>query len=113
VVDAVASSLEPTGVPNLDLILGGGLIRGTLAIIVGPPGSGKTTLAVQMAVAAARAGRQVLILTALSEPTSKLLAHLRVHDFYDPEAIGDRVNILSLQPFVGTDLASAGRDLIA
>jgi hypothetical protein len=39
-------------------------------------GSGKTTLASQITVAAARAGRRVLILTELSESTSKLVSHL-------------------------------------
>jgi len=64
VVEEANIALDRTGVPNLDLILGGGLMRGTLAIVVGPPGSGKTTLAMQVAFAAARDGRQVLILTA-------------------------------------------------
>ena len=30
--------------PNLDLVLGGGLLRGSLAIAIGPPGSGLTLL---------------------------------------------------------------------
>ena len=33
-----------TGVPNLDRILGGGLLRGTIVMVIGPPGSGKTIL---------------------------------------------------------------------
>jgi len=41
----VADAPEPTDVPNLDLLLGGGLLRGSLVIAIGPPGSGKTTLA--------------------------------------------------------------------
>src|SRR5437764_3758225 len=73
---------DPTGVPNLDGVLGGGLPRGALMLVVGAPGSGKTTLALQMAFAAARAGRRVLILTALSEPTNKLIAHLRTFTFF-------------------------------
>src|ERR1035437_6311031 len=60
IIEEAVPSLDSTGVPNLDLILGGGLIRGTLTIVVGPPGSGKTTLAMQIAFAAARAGRKVL-----------------------------------------------------
>ena len=34
-----------TGVPNLDLVLGSGLLRGTIVMVIGPPGSGKTILA--------------------------------------------------------------------
>ncbi len=112
VVDAAPRVVDPSGVPNLDLILGGGLARGTLAIVVGPPGSGKTTLALQMAWAAARAGRQVLIFSVLSEAPSKLLAHLSAYAFYDPTLIGERVKLLSLQPFLSAGLAGASQSLI-
>ena len=49
VVAPVQRMLErfDTGVPNLDLVLGGGLLRGTVVMVIGPPGSGKTILAQQ------------------------------------------------------------------
>ncbi len=112
VVAAAPRVVDSTGVPNLDLILGGGLARGTLAIVVGPPGSGKTTLALQTAWAAARAGRQVLIFTVLSEAPSKLLAHLSAYEFFDPSLIGERVKLLSLQPFLDAGLAGASQAMI-
>jgi circadian clock protein KaiC len=105
--------MDSTGVPNLDLVLGGGLSRGSLVLVVGPPGSGKTTLASQMAFAAARTGRKVLILTVLSEPNSKLLAHLRTYRFYDQALIGDRVTVLSLQQFLPSGLVSAAKEVVA
>ena len=105
--------VDATGVPNLDAILGGGLPRGTLAIVVGPPGSGKTTLACQIAFAAARAGRRALILTALSEPTSKLIAHLRTFGFFDETLLGGPVQVISLEQFLPQGLATTGDELLA
>lgn len=93
-------TLDPTGVPNLDGVLGGGLARGSLVMVVGPPGSGKTTLAAQLAFAAARAGRRVLFLTVLAEPPTKLIAHLRTFAFCDPDLIGDAVQVFSLEQFM-------------
>ncbi|MGH2411918.1 MAG: RAD55 family ATPase, partial [Chloroflexota bacterium] len=103
---------DPTGIPNLDLILGGGIPRGSLIMVVGPPGSGKTTLATQMAFGAAAAGTQVLILTALSEPPSKLVAHALSFTFFDEALIGGAVRILSLEQFLPDGLASTGDELL-
>jgi circadian clock protein KaiC len=105
--------VDPTGVPNLDLVLGGGVRRGSLVLLVGAPGSGKTTLAAQMAFAAATAGRRVLILAAFAEPVSKLLTHLRTFRFYDEALVGDRLRAHSLQQFLPQGLASTGRELSA
>jgi circadian clock protein KaiC len=65
--------------------------------VLGAPGSGKTTLAGQMAFAAARTGGQVLLLTALSEATSKLVSHLRDFSFFEESLLGDLIQVLSLQ----------------
>jgi len=40
-----------TGIPDLDLILGGGLEQGSLVILAGAPGTGKTILAQQICFA--------------------------------------------------------------
>ncbi len=105
--------VDSTGAPRLDLVLGGGIPRGSLLMVVGPPGSGKTTLAAQMAFAAARAGRDALILTAFSEPTSKLIAHLRAFTFFDEALVGGPVRILSLEQFLPRGLASTAEELLA
>ncbi len=55
-----AGSLErrfiASGVADLDALLGGGIERGTSTLLVGPPGSGKSSIALQYAIAAAAAG---------------------------------------------------------
>ena len=105
--------VDPTGVPRLDPVLGGGVPRGALVIIVGPPGSGKTTLANQMAFAAARSGRRAMVLTALSEPTSKLIAHLSSFSFYDDDLVGDSIQFYSLQQFLAGGLEATGDEIVA
>ncbi|ONG46621.1 circadian clock protein KaiC [Pseudoroseomonas deserti] len=51
----------PSGLPELDALLGGGPLRGTCTLITGPAGAGKTTIALQyIAAAGARGERSVL-----------------------------------------------------
>ena len=88
---------EDLGVPGLDILTGGGVPRGSLVIIVGPPGSGKTTLAYQIACAVAGAGSKVITFTALSEPPSKLISHMRTFTFFDEQLLGGPLQIYSLQ----------------
>ncbi|TFW16728.1 ATPase domain-containing protein [Duganella callida] len=45
-----------SGVAGLDDLMGGGLLSGTSTMVIGPSGVGKTTLALQYALAAVRAG---------------------------------------------------------
>jgi circadian clock protein KaiC len=50
-----------SGVTALDSLLGGGPDRGTSTLLIGPAGSGKSTIAVQYAVAAAERGDHAVI----------------------------------------------------
>lgn len=61
-----------SGVEALDQLLGGGLERGTSTLLSGAPGTGKSTIAVLFAVAAARRGeRAALFLFDESESTMR------------------------------------------
>ena len=48
--------IVPSGVPALDVLLGGGIDRGTATLLIGPAGAGKSTVALQFACAAAARG---------------------------------------------------------
>ncbi|MEW6422039.1 MAG: DNA repair protein RadA [Deinococcota bacterium] len=50
----------PTGIPELDRVLGGGLVAGGVTLIGGEPGIGKSTLLLQVADRLARSGQTVL-----------------------------------------------------
>lgn len=107
-----ANGWDRTGVRYLDDILGGGLPRGSLVLIMGLPGSGKTTIASQIAFTAARSGKRVLILTALSEPTNKLIAHLGAFSFFDPALVGGPIQFLSLQGSLSAGLEAASTTIL-
>ena len=51
--------LVPSGVPELDRLLGGGLDRGTSTLLIGPSGAGKSVIATQFATAACNRGEHV------------------------------------------------------
>jgi len=72
-----------TGVRNLDALLGGGLPQGSVSIIAGPPGSGKTILSQQMCFHGATPKRRAIYFSTLSEPTAKTLRYLQQFDFFD------------------------------
>lgn len=53
----------PTGIAELDRVLGGGLVPGSVTLLGGEPGVGKSTLVLQVLAARARAGARVLYVT--------------------------------------------------
>jgi circadian clock protein KaiC len=57
------SNFLSTGVPGLDMILGGGLTADRLFLIEGEPGTGKTTLALQFLYEGVRRGESVIYIT--------------------------------------------------
>ena len=62
-LDEVEASDTPrteTGIPELDRVLGGGLVAGSLVLLGGEPGIGKSTLLLQVADALGRGGADVL-----------------------------------------------------
>jgi circadian clock protein KaiC len=84
-----------TGVPGLDVVLGGGLVDSGLYLVQGVPGAGKTILASQIAFHRTRQGERVLFVTLIAESHGKLLSHLRGFEFFEESAIAERLWFLS------------------
>jgi DNA repair protein RadA/Sms len=59
-VDAQEAPRHPTGIAELDRVLGGGLVRGAVVLIGGDPGIGKSTLLLQATAALAQSGAKTL-----------------------------------------------------
>jgi circadian clock protein KaiC len=57
--DVGTPSVLPSGVAQLDRLLGGGIDRGTATLIVGPAGCGKSSLALKYALSAVERGEHV------------------------------------------------------
>lgn len=86
----------PTGISGLDAVLGGGLSRRALGLIIGAPGAGKTVLASHILFNAARAGMKALIVTAYSEGNEQYIEHIRTFDFFDPALVPETVQVFTL-----------------
>jgi replicative DNA helicase len=79
----------PTGLGDLDKAIGGGLQPGKLMILLGAPGSGKTTLANQIGEHIASSGRPVLYMTSEDTPGMLLAKTLaRVYGIHYSAVLG-------------------------
>jgi DNA repair protein RadA/Sms len=68
----------PTGVPELDRVLGGGLVPSSLVLVGGEPGVGKSTLLLTALAAIARGGRRTLLVTGEESPAQVSLRAARL-----------------------------------
>jgi DNA repair protein RadA/Sms len=60
-VDAAAAKARPTGMSELDRVLGGGLVPGAVVLLAGEPGVGKSTLLLEAGALAASSGRVLYV----------------------------------------------------
>ncbi|TDJ42112.1 MAG: DNA repair protein RadA [Gammaproteobacteria bacterium] len=74
-IDSAKTSRLPTGFTELDRVLGGGLVPGSVVLIGGDPGAGKSTLLLQ--VSTAMAGRQEVLYVSGEESLQQLAMRAR------------------------------------
>jgi DNA repair protein RadA/Sms len=67
-VDPTEFTPRPTGIGELDRVLGGGLVPGSVTLLGGEPGIGKSTVLLQAAAEVAAGGRKVLYLSGEESP---------------------------------------------
>lgn len=72
-----------TGIAELDRVLGGGIMHGSLTLVGGDPGIGKSTLLLQMCRLLANAGRKVLYISGEESLKQIKLRAVRIGEFQD------------------------------
>lgn len=84
-----------TGVPGLDLMLYGGLLKGGIYMVLGMPGSGKTILAHQVCFHHIAQGGKALYVTLLAESHARMMVNLRPMRFFDATRVPQSLTYLS------------------
>ncbi len=107
----------PSGIANLDKILGGGLPKPSLILIAGSVGVGKNTLALQSLSSAAAKGEKALYIPITSQSEEKLMDYLHNYTFFNDNIIVRPVDRstaekdpLSILLDIGAIMASANPD---
>ncbi|HYO41607.1 MAG TPA: DNA repair protein RadA [Candidatus Limnocylindrales bacterium] len=106
--EAGSEDRRPVGIAELDRVLGGGLVAGSVVLLGGEPGIGKSTLLLQVAAGVALSGATVLYATGEESTGQVRLRAARLGLTSGP--VGDAIRVVA-ETRVGriTDLARADR----
>ncbi|MHC1637093.1 MAG: ATPase domain-containing protein [Candidatus Nezhaarchaeales archaeon] len=86
-----------TGIREIDEMLGGGIIRNTITVVAGPPGSGKTIFLLTLAAEATLRGEKVFFIT-FEEPRQQILSTLEFLGYQPNELLSKGLEVLSVNP---------------
>ncbi|MBV8244334.1 MAG: DNA repair protein RadA [Candidatus Eremiobacteraeota bacterium] len=78
-VQETAIARMSSGIREFDAVLGGGIVPGSLTLVGGPPGAGKSTLVLQLASFVAASGARVVYVCGEESPAQITLRAARVH----------------------------------
>jgi circadian clock protein KaiC len=101
-----------TGVRNLDDLVKGGIPKGSIVIVAGPPGSGKTILAEQICFHNASTKHRALYFNTLSEPTAKTLRYVSQFSFFDAKKLEGSIQFVDLGAILRTQGLEDASNLI-
>jgi circadian clock protein KaiC len=85
----------PTGIPGLDEVISGGLLKSGIYLVQGAPGAGKTILANQIGYTLAAAGGRVVYVTMLAESHARMLQHMSAFSFFDENLVPEHIYYVS------------------
>lgn len=87
---------KSTGLAELDRVLGGGLVTGSLVLLSGDPGIGKSTLLLQTLFALAREGAKVLYASGEESPSQIKLRAERLGAIHENILVTNETNVMSI-----------------
>jgi DNA repair protein RadA/Sms len=105
-VEGISEKRIPTNIGEFDRVLGGGIVPGSVILVAGEPGIGKSTLLTQLALrlAGLAKGKQILYVCGEESPAQIKMRIDRISD--GAKGIERRVNLLFL-PEVNVDVVIA------
>lgn len=93
-----SSAAVSSGLPELDALLGGGLDSGTSTVLMGPAGTGKSTVASQFAASAAGRGERAALFCFDESPTNLLVRAGKLGIPLAGHVEAGRVHLLPIDP---------------
>lgn len=95
-IDTTDAPRRTTGVGEFDRVLGGGLVAGAAILLSGEPGVGKSTLLLEVAAQAARAGRRVLYASAEESTAQVRLRAERTRALHDELYLASETDLATI-----------------
>ncbi len=96
-----------TGIGELDRVLGGGIVQGSLTLVGGDPGIGKSTLLLQVCRNLAAQGRSVLYISGEESLVQIKMRADRIGEFSDRMSLLCETNLAQIAEIIRTDVPDA------
>lgn len=104
----VGRGMLPTGLGELDRVLGGGIVPSSVTLVAGEPGIGKSTLLLQALAALARSGRRALLVSAEESPAQVRMRAARLGTLDDGVWVAGDTDLES----IGAAIAATTPDVV-